>query len=503
MYLEAVAGFVVFACIVWVWRWKDCDPSTIPSAPFEYDIDAATAFQERVKDTKEKFLVIGAGFVGLGLANALKRKNIPFESIDGRDQIGGNWFNGVYNHVHILSSKQTTEMKDFPMPSDYPAFPSGTQMFAYLKSYWLHYQLDKQTSLQTEAKLVRPLSKSELEQVGEKAGKTYKELWEVHLSNGEKRLYKGVVICIGHHWDRRIPQYPGQDQFGGTILHSKDYKDPIIFSGKKVLVVGGGNSACDINVEAVRYGETVHSSMRRGYWFLPRTIGGIPLIEWIRPWMPMWYQRLVIRSLLYLIIGPYTKYGLQVPDHQLFEQHPTINTELLNYLKLGKIAPHPDIKCFHKNSVEFVDGVKADVDIVIFATGYHISAPFLEKGLLSYDQGIPQLINGSLLAKYRNFYFVGIAQPRYGAGPMITAGGEGLTETMSVQEKLRYPVGTVLTKIGAATIPKRNNIKGSLRNDVLEDPHAVYRRMKQAKWFVAKLPWIENVLLKFGAKFDV
>ena len=120
-----------------------------------------------------------------------------------------------------------------------------------------------------------------------------------------------------------------------------------------MLVIGGGNSACDINVEAAKYAETTHCSMRRGYWFLPRTICGVPLgilanpshfvVEITRPWMPLWMQRTLIKLSLFFIIGSYESYGLQKPDHKIFEQHPTINTEILNYLKLGKISPHPGI----------------------------------------------------------------------------------------------------------------------------------------------------------------
>ena len=114
--------------------------------------------------------------------------------------------------------------------------------------------------------------------------------WEVELASGEKRIYKGILVCNGHHWDRRWPSYPGQ--FDGETIHSKDYKRPEQLAGKRVLVIGGGNSACDIASEAARVGECSHLSLRRGYWFLPKTIFGLPLVEWIKGWMPVFAQRI-------------------------------------------------------------------------------------------------------------------------------------------------------------------------------------------------------------------
>jgi len=216
--------------------------------------------------------------------------------------------------------------------------------------------------------------------------------------------------------------------------------------------------------------------------------------------MPLWMQRLMIRFFLKIIVGSYEQYGLQKPDHKIFEMHPTINTELLNYLKLGKIFPHPDIKSFYKTGVEFVDGTKVEVDIVVFATGYHIGVPMVQKGLLKYEDGIPQLVNSMMLPNYRNFYIVGISQARYGAGPLITMSGQMLAVTIKTQEKLQNPLANILLKLHMGQFAKRNNIKESLRNDVLGDPHTICKKIKGGIKFIPKMVSIEKWLITFGVK---
>src|SRR5579859_488921 len=151
--------------------------------------------------------------------------------------------------------------------------------------------------------------------------------WELELASGEKRIYKGLIVCNGHHWDRRFPNYPGK--FEGAFIHSKDYRTPAELAGKRVLVIGGGNSACDIAAEAARVGKTARISLRRGYWFLPKTLFGVPSPELIKPWFPVWAQRIFLRLFLRVAVGKYSDYGLPEPDHKIFEAHPTINSELL------------------------------------------------------------------------------------------------------------------------------------------------------------------------------
>lgn len=418
--------------------------------------------------TEHKFAIIGAGFGGLGIAVAFQRHAIPFDIFEADDDLGGNWYHGVYETVHIISSRKTTEYSDFPMPASYPDFPSARQMLDYLRAYADHYDLRPHIAFNTRVEHVAPAP-------GER--------WLVTLANGEQRIYKGVVIAIGHHWDCRLPDYPGR--FDGQLIHSKQYRTHDILDGKRVLVIGGGNSACDIAVEAARFAAESHISLRRGYWFLPKTLFGRPSVELMQPWMPVSVQRLVMRGLLRVVVGPYEEYGLPAPDHRLFDHHPTVNSELLYYLKHGRIMPHPDIHHFDGEFVEFVDGVRRPFDLIVAATGFHLSVPFLEPGIIDIRDDVPQLIDGLFSPRYKHIYLFGSQQPRYGAGPLVSAGAETLAQFVLAQDQMTRPVGAVLARLGRK--PPAS---------MITDPFKALRGARLGQKVAPQLPRLERLLFR-------
>lgn len=430
------------------------------------------------RDRRDRHLIIGAGFAGLGVAAAFRRHRIPYDHVEATGEIGGNWCHGVYETVHIISSRRTTEYADWPMPADWPDFPSKDQMLSYLRAYADHWGLRERIELDTRVQRVAP---AELP-IDPPRGPSHTGLWQVTLHTGEQRIYGGVVVANGHHWDRRWPDYPGT--FSGTIIHSKDYKQPDILRGRRVLVIGGGNSACDIAVEAARFARSAHISMRRGYWFLPKTMFGVPTVEFIKPWMPVDTQRALLKAALRVIVGPYERYGLQHPDHDIFEKHPTINTELLHFLRHGRIVPHPDVRRYHGDQVELVDGTRVQIDLIVCATGYHVSFPFMAEDVVRWSGGMPDLINGLLPQRHKNLYFFGTGQPRYGAGPLITRGADVVCTMVHVQKRLEHPLGAVLARLGH-TPPKT----------WLQDPHASMRAIRRGQKMLPRLPALERTIM--------
>lgn len=419
-----------------------------------------------------KIAIIGAGPVGISAARALKLKGIDYDQFEVDTAIGGNWRHGVYANAHIISSRKTTEFPDFPMPHHYPDFPSAAQMLDYLSSYAEHYKLSDQIVFNTEVKSVSANSTG---------------LWDLKLSNGETRTYGGVIVCNGHHWDRRWPSYPGE--LSAELIHSKDYKDAEQLRGKRVLVIGGGNSACDIVSEAARVGAAAHLSLRRGYWFLPKTFYGIPTAELLNTWLPVWMQRIYLCFLLKIAVGDYSKYGLMKPDHKLFEHHPTINTELLHYLKHGKITPHPDIRKFDGKIVEFVDGVREEFDMVICGTGFNVSVPFLEPGLVEIQGPVVKAHWGMVSLHSRNLFVYGWAQARYGFGPLLTPASELLADLILLQRRLIHPLGEVLTRMNQP-----------LPTSHLLDPMAALRQLKAARKLLLLIPFVDKYCMPNGKK---
>lgn len=423
--------------------------------------------EERV----ERHLVIGAGFSGLGVAAAMARAGIAYDQVEADDDLGGNWKHGVYENVHIISSRKTTEYKDWPMPADWPDFPSAAQMLTYLRGYADRWKLRAHLELSTRVTWVEPVGDG---------------TWRVTLTQGEAsvvRRYGGVVVCNGHHWDRRWPSYPGA--FTGTMIHAKDYKRPEQLAGQRVLVIGGGNSACDIACEAARTATAAHVSMRRGYWFMPKTMFGLPTAELLQPWLPVRVQRAIIKTMCRVIVGPYTRYGLAEPDHEPFEYHPTINGELLHYLRHGRITPHPDVARWEGKDAVFTDGSRATFDLVVCATGYHVSLPFVAPGVIPWKDGLPELYGGVVPPGQRNFYVFGVGQPRYGAGPLITAGARTLCAMISAQRQLAHPIGDVLRRMGAR--PPTTH---------LLDPFRVIRQARMGERVLPRLPRLEPWIMR-------
>jgi cation diffusion facilitator CzcD-associated flavoprotein CzcO len=406
----------------------------------------------KIVDRSDEHAVVGAGFVGLGMMAGLQRHGIRFTAYEGDDDLGGNWYHGVYETVHIISSRKTTEYGDWPMPADWPDFPSKDQMLQYLRAFADAHGLRERIRFGTQVLAVRPRDDGS---------------WELDLSSGETVLHGGVVVAIGHHWDRRWPQVPGNLTI--EKIHSKDYKRPAQLAGKRVLVIGGGNSACDIAVEAARFAACSHISLRRGYWFLPKTFLGIPLTEWLQPWMPEAVQKQLARFIARSSFGSYARYGLPEPDHAPFEKHPTINSELLYHIRHGRIEPRADVRRWDGARVEFVDGRRDEYDLVVCATGYHMTVPFVGDDVVRVVGEMPQLVNGVLPVHHRNFYMTSFGQPRYGAGPIITLGAEAIACMIEHQRTMAHPIGAVLQRLGEG-VPKSE----------LMDPFLAMRNCRRA-----------------------
>ncbi|MGB1206338.1 MAG: flavin-containing monooxygenase [Chitinophagales bacterium] len=410
----------------------------------------------------QKHLIIGAGPIGLAHAKALKEHNISYDQVEADDDVGGNWYHGTYETAHIISSKKVTEYSDWPMPDTYPDFPSQQNMLDYFRAYTQNFGLRENIEFNKKVVYVRPIEKN---------------LWEVHFEDGETRNYKGVLVCNGHHWKRRFPQYEGN--FDGEWLHSKDYKRPEQLKGKRVLVIGGGNSACDIASEAARVSQKAIMSMRSGVWFLPKTLLGQPLTDSPFQAAPIWLQRSLLRLMLKIVVGDLSKYGLQKPDYKIFDKHPTVSTEVLHYIKHGRIEAKPAIKRLAGRKVIFEDGTSQNFDAIVCATGYHVSYPFLPKELNRIDGSVVKVYAGSLLEDYKGLYLIGWAQARGGIGSLITPSADLLAKMIHLQDSIKPPLGLVIKQTGE-----------KLPTTHLVSPTEVKKRLKKANrrwWMLEKV----------------
>jgi hypothetical protein len=245
--------------------------------------------------------------------------------------------------------------------------------------------------------------------------------WDVTLASGPPRRYAGIVIASGHNHVPRWPEIEGR--FTGALLHAADYKSPTVpvtLAGRRVLVIGGGNSGCDIAVECSRHaGHTTHST-RRGYYVIPREILGRPADlraeRLLKMAAPLWLRRLVSLRAIDRTIGLPWRHGLPRPDHRLWETHPIINSEILAQIDAGAIEPAGDVVRFDGATAVFADGRRRPFDVVICATGYRTTFPFIDPALLgpTAADGIPDLFLNLLHRRRDDIAVVGMVQPDSG-----------------------------------------------------------------------------------------
>jgi cation diffusion facilitator CzcD-associated flavoprotein CzcO len=338
----------------------------------------------------DKVIIIGAGPAGLSTARALQLLDIPFVIYEKHKNVGGIWDltnqgSPMYRSAHFISSKTMSGHTGFPMPEHYPDYPSNKQIFEYIKSFAQHYDL-----------LGHIRFESTISAVSKSLSEDGKDQWQVsgrHAQGSDFSDTAHWLVCAsGTNWVKNQPKLKGQDDFIGEIMHAVDYQDPASLKGKKVLVVGAGNSGVDIACDAAFSADEAYISFRRGYHFVPKHIFGMPadVFGAQSDWMPMRLAQIVFGGLLRLINGDLQRLGLQKPDHKVLSSHPILNSQLLHYIQHGDIQAMSDIERLEGSTAFFKDGRSIDVDKIILATGYDWKLPYLPDAFFEWKSNRPQ-----------------------------------------------------------------------------------------------------------------
>ncbi|MER6595798.1 NAD(P)-binding domain-containing protein, partial [Micromonospora purpureochromogenes] len=361
--------------------------------------------------------VIGAGAAGLATLKALADAGVPAVCFEAGDRVGGLWVYGspgspAYRTLHLNTSRRRTQFADHPMPTHWPDYPDHTRVAGWLADYADRFGLHESVRLRHTVDRVVP-----------EAG----DRWTVHADGPDGPVsvtVAAVVVANGHN---RVPKSPVPPPPGtGTArqLHSHAYRGPEQLAGRRVLVVGGGNSAMDIAVDASYAAARTLLSLRRGVWVVPKHLLGRPsdtLNGALARRLPWRLRQRISQTMLTATVGPPTRYGLPAPAHGFLQDHPTLSDGLLSRLTHGEIEVRPGVAGFDGDRVTFTDGRADEVDLVIWCTGYRVDLPFLDPALLGDRPDALPLYRHVFLPDVPGLAFVGLMQSTGAAFPLVEA----------------------------------------------------------------------------------
>ena len=380
--------------------------------------------------TRGHYCLIGAGAAGLGALQVLRDEGFSVDCFERGDRVGGHWHTD-YECLHLITPRDSSGFEGHPMPPGYPLFPSRDQMRDYLLGFASRHDLAAHISFDTEVTSARPLG----------------EGWEVETSDGERRRYDGVIVANGHLRDPFVPEYPGH--FTGHVLHSGRYRNAGDLHGERVLVVGAGNSGCDLAVDAAQAGRETSISVRNGLVFQPKTLFGRPRSELpLLGRLPIPLQERVTRALIDASLGRPERYGLPAPaTRNLHRNRPVVNGQLLHFIHHGRVRVAPGIERFDGRDVHFTDGTVRPFDTVVYATGFRATVPFLDPAALEWAGGVPLRVAGMTLpVGLERLYFVGLAAPRGPQLPVYSAQARLIAKLLTVQERSGVGLSSVLAR---------------------------------------------------------
>jgi thioredoxin reductase len=429
----------------------------------------------------EKVCVVGAGSSGIAACQVLKARRIAFDCFEKGSGVGGNWryendngLSSAYRSLHINSGRRIMSYRAYPMPDHLPDYPDHFQIARYFDDYVDHFGLREGIAFNTEVKRVEPVDGS----------------WEVTVEGAggtaETRRYRAVMVANGHHWDPRWPEppFPGAEEFAGEQIHVHHYREPDTLVGRRVLVLGIGNSAVDIAVESSRIAEATFLSMRRGAYVLPKFLGGKPIDEVSPAWttrLPLSIRRVVMSRMLNLAVGDVTDYGLPKPDHKLLEAHPTVSSELLPRLGHGDIAVKPNIDRFAGGrTVRFVDGSEEEIDLVIYCTGYRITFPFLPSEVFEARDNRMPLYRRVVSVENPGLFFIGFVQPLGPVMPIAEAQSEWVADLLRGSAQLPT-TAEMQAEISDHDEAMRKRFVVSKRHTIEVDFHPYLRQIRRER----------------------
>jgi indole-3-pyruvate monooxygenase len=348
-------------------------------------------------------LIVGGGPAGLAVAKELAGRGLPFVIVE-RGQTPASAWQRHYERLHLHTAKRFSSLPGMPFPADAPTFPTRAQVIAYMEAYASRFGLKPRFGV----------SVTRIERNVAEDG------WLIRSDRGDMAARR-VVVAAGLNAVPSRPQWPGMESYRGDLLHSSDYRNGAPWTGRRVLVVGAGNSGAEIALDLAEHGVRADLCIRGKLHVTARETLGLPtpLPTILLMQLPLAVADAIANAALRLTVGDLSRWGIEAPGYGPIRgivergRVPLIDVGTLARIKRGDIVVRKGIERFHADGVSFADGERAAYDAVVLATGFR---PGLEnlfenaEGLL--DQRGRALRDG--ITARPGLYLAGYATPPTG-----------------------------------------------------------------------------------------
>jgi dimethylaniline monooxygenase (N-oxide forming) len=354
------------------------------------------------------YAVIGAGVGGLAIGKHLLQagaKDVTIFEIGSK--VGGLWcyqndngIGGAYRTLHINTARNITNYSDYPFEPSIQMFPDHADMFHYLEGFVDNFNLRRHIRFNTRVTKVRPAASYGAD-----------PRWELETASGERYEFDRVVVATGHlHRPMEVALF--KEQFEGEYLHSHHYREPEPYVGKRICVVGIGNSAVDIASDVCTNARKTTIVARSGVLIQPKIMFGVPFTDitmrLYRWWIPANVRQKILNTLVYIAHGDLTKYGFRPVSKRV---HTTSNALFVNHVAYRRIEVKNEIVDVKGGRLFFSDGTNDEYDTLIAATGYEIDMPFMDPKVVTTKNNDLDLYKRMIIPGWDGLYFVGFIQP--------------------------------------------------------------------------------------------